>query len=60
MNEELNVNGVPHGLLDGMDDLPDLPAGYVASLLESAPDYVKARAAEVAKARVAAPAPAEA
>lgn len=53
-SEEPMVNGVPHRLLDGADELPVVSPERLKMLMDSAPDYVKARAKLFAEERGAA------
>lgn len=54
--QEQMVNGVPHRLLDGLDELPGVPDERIQELMAGAPDYVRQRAAEVAAQRQQPPA----
>lgn len=48
-SDEPMVNGVPHRLLDGADELPVVSPERLKMLMDSAPDYVKARAKQWAQ-----------
>lgn len=43
-SDEPMVNGVPHRLLDGADELPVVSPERLKMLMDSAPDYLKTRA----------------
>ena len=44
--QEQTVNGIPHRMFDGLDELPGVPDERIQQLLAEAPEYIRQRAAE--------------